>query len=72
MSLSKSFSHIGRKEGVFFLFNGLIMLLYCLHWFWFYHIMALAFKLVYYGKVVKDTRESEESDVSDEEATKNE
>ena len=52
---------------MYYLFNGLLILLYCLHWFWFYHIMSMAFKLVYYGKVVKDARsESEGSDATDE------
>ena len=51
---------------MYFLFNGLLILLYCLHWFWFYHIMSMAFKLVYYGNVVKDARsESEGSDAED-------
>ena len=62
----------GGKGGVYFLFNGLLILLYCLHWFWFYHIMSMAFKLVYSGKVVKDARsESEGSDATDDEEDHN-
>ena len=57
---------------MYYLFNGLLMLLYCLHWFWFYHIMSMAFKLVFYGKVVKDARsESEGSDATDDDEKKN-
>lgn len=56
----------GGVAGVYYLFNGLLILLYCLHWFWFYHIMSMAFKLVVYGTVAKDARSETEDSEDDE------
>ncbi|XP_053369805.1 ceramide synthase 4a isoform X1 [Clarias gariepinus] len=51
----------------YYLFNGLLLVLQALHIFWAYLILRMVYKFIFLGKVEKDERSDDESDVEEEE-----